>query len=37
MEKVATNVSGAIIESSGHYPAEEQPERLASVLLDFLA
>jgi len=37
MEKVATNVSGAIIESSGHYPAEEQPERLASVLLDFFA
>ena len=35
MEKVATNVSSAIIESSGHYPAEEQPERLASVLLDF--
>ncbi|SOE97438.1 Pimeloyl-ACP methyl ester carboxylesterase [Burkholderia sp. D7] len=37
MEKVATNVSSAIIESSGHYPAEEQPERLASVLLDFFA
>ena len=37
MEKVATNVSGATIESSGHYPAEEQPERLASVLLAFFA
>ena len=37
MEKVATNVSSAIVQSSGHYPAEEQPEQLASVLLDFFA
>ncbi|WP_420212589.1 alpha/beta fold hydrolase [Burkholderia aenigmatica] len=37
MEKVASNVRGVVLRASGHYPAEEQPEQLASALLDFLA
>ncbi len=36
MEKVASNVRGVVLRDSGHYPAEEQPEQLASALLDFL-
>ncbi|VWB49981.1 alpha/beta hydrolase [Burkholderia aenigmatica] len=36
MEKVASNVRGFVLRDSGHYPAEEQPEQLASALLDFL-
>ncbi|WP_200880648.1 MULTISPECIES: alpha/beta fold hydrolase [Burkholderia] len=37
MEQVASNVRGVVLRDSGHYPAEEQPEQLAAVLLDFLA
>jgi pimeloyl-ACP methyl ester carboxylesterase len=36
MMRVASNVRGIVLHDSGHYPAEEQPEQLASVLLDFL-
>ncbi|MBR8030147.1 alpha/beta hydrolase [Burkholderia cenocepacia] len=36
MDRVASNVRGVVLNESGHYPAEEQPYQLASVLLDFL-
>jgi pimeloyl-ACP methyl ester carboxylesterase len=35
MSKVAANVSSAVIRSAGHYPAEENPAQLASVLQTF--
>lgn len=37
MAQVASDVHGIVLRGSGHYPAEERPEQLASVLLDFLA
>ncbi|MEV0110888.1 alpha/beta hydrolase [Nocardia sp. NPDC050799] len=35
MSKVATDVSSAVIERAGHYPPEENPTQLASVLHTF--
>ena len=37
MSKVATNVTSAMIERAGHYPPEENPHQLASVLRMFFA
>jgi len=37
MSKVAENVSSAVIQAAGHYPAEENPTQLASVLRAFFA
>lgn len=37
LRRVATNVRGAIIEACGHWVPEEQPERLARLLLAFFA
>jgi pimeloyl-ACP methyl ester carboxylesterase len=36
MRRVAENVEGSGIEGAGHFVQEEQPERLADRLLDFL-
>ncbi|MGH3643403.1 MAG: alpha/beta fold hydrolase [Mycobacterium sp.] len=37
MSKVAANVTSAMIERAGHYPPEENPSQLASVLQTFFA
>lgn len=37
MESLAVDVHGGEIEDCGHYVIEEQPEVVASKLLDFLA
>lgn len=36
MKPLAKNVQTAVIERSGHWIPEEQPEQLASLLLNFL-
>ena len=36
LRSVATNVESVIIENSGHFPAEEQPEALLDALQRFL-
>lgn len=37
MRRVASHVESALIERSGHYPAEERPRELAALLRGFLA
>ncbi|RDY68385.1 alpha/beta fold hydrolase [Lysobacter soli] len=37
LEYVATNVDGAVIENSGHWIMEEQPQQALDVILPFLA
>jgi pimeloyl-ACP methyl ester carboxylesterase len=37
MRLLATDVTGVILERSGHYPAEQEPERTAETIASFLA
>ena len=36
MRKVAKNVEGIVLQESGHYPAEQEPEKFAMYLIEFL-
>ncbi|QRY83638.1 alpha/beta hydrolase [Tsukamurella tyrosinosolvens] len=36
LRPVASDVRGAVLPESGHYPAEQEPERTADVVIDFL-
>ncbi|CAM3699420.1 alpha/beta fold hydrolase [Tsukamurella ocularis] len=36
LRPVAADVRGAVLAESGHYPAEQEPERTAQVVIDFL-
>lgn len=37
MRLVADDVTNVTIEGSGHYPAEEQPEALATAMMQFFS
>ncbi|CAM3234276.1 alpha/beta fold hydrolase [Tsukamurella hominis] len=36
LRPVASDVRSVVLEESGHYPAEQEPERTAEVVIDFL-
>ncbi|MCA0158603.1 alpha/beta hydrolase [Tsukamurella sp. M9C] len=36
LRPVAADVRGVVLDDSGHYPAEQEPERTATVVIDFL-
>jgi pimeloyl-ACP methyl ester carboxylesterase len=36
MRLAADDVTGAVLDDCGHYPAEEQPARFTEILKDFL-
>lgn len=36
LRPVASDVRGVVLEESGHYPAEQEPERTAQAIIDFL-
>ncbi|WUJ70207.1 alpha/beta hydrolase [Kribbella soli] len=36
LRPLATNVTGVVLEQSGHYPAEQEPEPTAQAITDFL-
>ena len=36
LQSLATNITGVVIEESGHYPAEQQPARTAEAIITFL-
>ena len=37
LKRCATHVRGAVVEGSGHFVPEEQPEKLNALLLEFFA